>query len=88
MGRGSRAGEDLQPRLDHTEPTARVAPVQVDLADNFAIDQITSVARDFGGADILNNAAIQGPIGNSWDVSAADFDEAFRMNFTIPCALC
>ena len=75
--------------LKDTEPTARVAPVQVDLADNFAIDQITSAARDFGGADILiNNAAIQGPIGNSWDVSTADFDETFRMNFTIPCALC
>jgi NAD(P)-dependent dehydrogenase (short-subunit alcohol dehydrogenase family) len=67
----------------------RVAPVQVDLADSFAVDQIAAVARDFGGADILiNNAAMQGPIGKAWDVSASAFNETFHLNFSVPAALC
>jgi short-subunit dehydrogenase len=67
----------------------RVAPLQVDLADSLAVDQIAAAARDLGGADILiNNAAMQGPIGNSWDVSASAFNETFHLNFSVPAALC
>jgi NAD(P)-dependent dehydrogenase (short-subunit alcohol dehydrogenase family) len=67
----------------------RVALVEADLADSWAVDQIARVAHDFGGADILiNNAAMQRPIGNSWDVSASAFNETFHLNFSVPAALC
>jgi NAD(P)-dependent dehydrogenase (short-subunit alcohol dehydrogenase family) len=67
----------------------RVAPVQLDLADDTAPDRLRSVAAEFGGATILiNNAAVQGPIGNSWEIADTDFAASFRLNFFAPAALC
>lgn len=87
------AGRTKEPLLavakELTEKGVRVAPVQVDLAGEGAADQIRYIADQFGGADILiNNAAMQGPIGDSWTVSADAFNETFRINFTSPAALC
>jgi 3-oxoacyl-[acyl-carrier protein] reductase len=66
-----------------------VAALDIDLSDSLAIEKIRNLADQFGGADILiNNAAIQGPIGEAWDVPAFDFDHTMRLNFNVPAMLC
>jgi 3-oxoacyl-[acyl-carrier protein] reductase len=79
----------LASEIKQASPTVRVAPVQADLSYSSTVDRITSVAAAFGTVDILvNNAAIQGPIGRAWDVSLDDVEETLRVNFTTPSALC
>jgi 3-oxoacyl-[acyl-carrier protein] reductase len=79
----------LASEIKQASPAVRVAPVQADLSDASTVDRIKSVAAAFGAVDILvNNAAIQGPIGRAWDVSPGEMEETLRVNFTTPSALC
>ena len=67
----------------------RIAPVQIDLSDGTAVGLIKLAAHGFGGVDIVvNNAAVQGPIGEAWKVSAREFEETIRMNFLVPSEIC
>ena len=67
-------------------PDARVLAVDVSQADAAAI--IGAAAEQLGGADILiNNAAIQGPIGPALDVDAAEFEHTLRVDLLAPWAL-
>jgi len=67
-------------------PDARVLAVDVSQADAAAI--IGAAAEQLGGADILiNNAAIQGPIGPALDVDAAEFEHTLRVDLLAPMAL-
>jgi 3-oxoacyl-[acyl-carrier protein] reductase len=67
---------------------ATVYPLVSDLESPGAIDVIVAAARDLGGADILvNNAAIQGPIGPVWETDIADFERTLRLDFVLPVAL-
>jgi len=65
-------------------------PIPVDLADPSDIDRGIKVClREFDGIDILvNNAAIQGPIGplecNDWQ----QWRQAFKVNLFAPARLC
>jgi 3-oxoacyl-[acyl-carrier protein] reductase len=59
-----------------------------DLEGADAALQIAAAAQAHGGASILvNNAAIQGPIGPSWETDAAEFERAMRVDFLVPVAL-
>ena len=65
-----------------------IHPVVCDLEHPDAVEIIVTVANERGGADILvNNAAIQGPIGLSWETDAAAFEQTLRVNFLVPVAL-
>ena len=81
----ARSDEDMQTvaqelREQRISQAQRILPVAADLADDADADRlITHVLSNFGGLDILvNNAAIQGPIGrfdgNAWDQWRAVFD--------------
>jgi 3-oxoacyl-[acyl-carrier protein] reductase len=50
---------------------------------------VREAADQLGPVDILiNNAAVQGPIGPAWEVSWREFEDALRLNFLVPVALC
>jgi len=76
------------------ETAARNAGIQAstlrcDLADPDAPEILHDAAGRLGGADILiNNAAIQGPIGRAWEVPWRDFKNAVRLDFLLPVQLC
>jgi NAD(P)-dependent dehydrogenase (short-subunit alcohol dehydrogenase family) len=72
-------------------PGARiqVSTLGCDLADPDAPEILRDAAERLGGADILiNNAAIQGPIGAAWEVPWRDIEAAFRLDFLVPVQLC
>jgi NAD(P)-dependent dehydrogenase (short-subunit alcohol dehydrogenase family) len=67
----------------------RVSALGCDLTDREAPEILRDAAERLGGADILvNNAAIQGPIGQAWEVSWRDFEAAFWLDFLVPVQLC
>jgi len=61
-----------------------------DLADPGAPARIADEAhRRLGGVRVLvNNAALQGPIGPAWENDWAEWERAFRVNFLSPVDLC
>jgi short-subunit dehydrogenase len=70
-------------------PSAKITALGCDLADGDAPQRVREAADQFGHADILiNNAAVQGPIGRAWKVSWREFEAAFRLDFLMPVALC
>jgi 3-oxoacyl-[acyl-carrier protein] reductase len=67
---------------------AKLHPFVCDLEASDAVETIDLAAKEFGGADILvNNAAIQGPIGPVWDIDLAAFEQTIRVDFLLPVAL-
>ena len=78
------------------EQTARAAsgasaslhPLVCDLSDPKAVEMVILAAQRFGSVDILvNNAAIQGPIGPVSKMDLSAFEETMRVNFLVPVAL-
>jgi NAD(P)-dependent dehydrogenase (short-subunit alcohol dehydrogenase family) len=68
---------------------AKVYPLPIDLEAPGAVDAIAERAQQLGGVSILiNNAAIQGPIGAAWEVDAAAFERTMRVDFALPVTLC
>ena len=68
---------------------AKVHPFPIDLEAPGAVDAIAERAQQLGGASILiNNAAIQGPIGAAWEVDPAAFERTMCVDFLLPVALC
>ena len=67
-------------------PGARV--LALDIAQEGAAERIAAVAAQLGGSDILvNNAAIQGPIGPATDVKWGELEATIRVNLLAPIAL-
>jgi NAD(P)-dependent dehydrogenase (short-subunit alcohol dehydrogenase family) len=67
----------------------QVSTLGCDLADPDAPEILYGAAERLGGADILiNNAAVQGPIGRAWEVSWRDFEAALQLDFLVPVQLC
>lgn len=80
--------------LRKTESEAvRHGPVQVhvcqcDIEAPTSVATILTATNEAGGADILiNNAAIQGPIGSAWQVDEREFARTVHANFLVPVAL-
>ena len=66
---------------------AHICICDLEVAD--AIGTIAAAADRLGGCDILvNNAAIQGPIGPAWEVDVAEFERTMRIDFLAPVRLC
>jgi 3-oxoacyl-[acyl-carrier protein] reductase len=92
LARGAAGLECLLPKLRAvaTGDGQQFRPIPVDLADANDIDRAIHVClREFDGVDILvNNAAVQGPIGplesNDW----AQWRTVFDVNLMAPARLC
>jgi 3-oxoacyl-[acyl-carrier protein] reductase len=87
IGRG---GEALRRTADETARAgaAHAFPMPCDIGAPGAVAAILAAAADAGGADILvNNAAIQGPIGPAWEIDDDAFARTMRLNFLMPVAL-
>jgi NAD(P)-dependent dehydrogenase (short-subunit alcohol dehydrogenase family) len=70
-------------------PERRVTIVACDLGDVEAPRYVREAAEQLPPVGILvNNAAVQGPIGPTWEVPWQQFEAAFRFNFLVPVALC
>lgn len=67
---------------------SRLNPLVCDLSDPAAAETIMLAARQLGSVDILiNNAAIQGPIGPVWEIDFGAFEATVRIDFLVPVAL-
>lgn len=74
--------------LAEEKTESKLHPFVCDLEAPGAVEAINSAAGDLGGADVLiNNAAIQGPIGPIWDIDIAAFEQTIRLDFLLPAAL-
>ena len=79
--------------LDRTAELASTSagktyPLVCDLERDDAVATIVQTAERRGGAAVLvNNAAIQGPIGPAWENRSEEFDRTVRVDFLIPAAL-
>lgn len=68
--------------------SASLHPVVCDLFNPKAVEMVTLAAQRFGSVDILiNNAAIQGPIGPVWKMDLSALEATMRINFLVPVAL-
>ncbi|MCX7010657.1 MAG: SDR family NAD(P)-dependent oxidoreductase [Kiritimatiellaeota bacterium] len=80
-----KVAQSLQPQTDQ-----RVRIFATDLANADASAQIVTTARNnFNHLDILvNNAAIQEPIGLAWECDVIAWQRTLRVNLLAPVALC
>jgi len=64
-------------------------PLVCELESRNAGEIIVAAADTLGGASILvNNAAIQGPVGPAWTVDLAEFERTIHVDLLAPIALC
>jgi 3-oxoacyl-[acyl-carrier protein] reductase len=71
-----------------SEIAASLHPFVCDLSRPDAAETVILAARQLGEVDILiNNAAIQGPIGSLWEIDFAAFEATMRIDFLLPVAL-
>ena len=69
--------------------TGGIELATVDLAAADAADRVAAAVGRRGRLDVLvNNAAIQGPIGPLWENDWAAWEEAIRIDLLAPVALC
>jgi NAD(P)-dependent dehydrogenase (short-subunit alcohol dehydrogenase family) len=89
VSRDRAALADVAAEIKVTEAGRQVTTLSCDLGEPDAPQRLREAASQLGEADILvNNAAVQGPIGPSWEVSWAEFEAALRLDFLVPVALC
>ena len=71
-------------------PGQTVCEVVVDLTrPGAAHDLLEQATRQAGGLEVLvNNAAVQGPVGTLWQTDPADWDATFRLDFLAVVDLC
>jgi len=70
-------------------PGREVTTLGCDLREPDAPQRMREAADQLGQVGILvNNAAVQGPIGPAWEVPWREFEEAVRFDFLVPVALC
>jgi NAD(P)-dependent dehydrogenase (short-subunit alcohol dehydrogenase family) len=89
VSRDPAALADVAAEIKVTEAGRQVTTLSCDLGEPDAPQRLREAASQLGEADILvNNAALQGPIGPAWEVSWAEFEAALRLDFLVPVALC
>jgi len=89
VGRSEERLFELRDTLPH-EGRQKAVTLRVDLAETDASSRIAAaVEGSFGNADVLvNNAAIQGPIGPLWRNDWAEWEKALRIDLLAPVAIC
>src|SRR5580698_8932722 len=79
-----------QPDLDDLAATTGATPFVLDVANPAAVAQVFSrIVAELGVPDLLvNNAALSGPSGRSWELSDADWWQVMEVNVrgTFLCA--
>jgi 3-oxoacyl-[acyl-carrier protein] reductase len=89
VGRDQVALADVASEIRAKFPRRRVTTLACDLSDPEAPRYVRRAADRLGSADILvNNAAVQGPIGPAWEVPWTEFEQALRFDLLVPIALC
>lgn len=89
IARDEAALVEVAAEIRATNPGREVTTLGCDLGDSDAAQRVCEAAHQLGRVEILvNNAAIQGPIGPAWEVPGREFEEAFRLDFLAPVALC
>jgi 3-oxoacyl-[acyl-carrier protein] reductase len=88
----ARSAKHLADVVSHLEyrPNQRVLTMAIDLSHPVACDEVILQAkRHFDRLDVLvNNAAIQGPIGLSWETDWGEWQTTLQVNLFAPVALC
>jgi NAD(P)-dependent dehydrogenase (short-subunit alcohol dehydrogenase family) len=80
---------DVAAEIKAKYPDRGVITLACDLGDPDAPQRVRETVDQLGRVDILvNNAAVQGPIGPAWEVPWHEFEEALRFDFLVPVALC
>ena len=67
---------------------AALSTVAADLAEDDGVERVIAAARAGGVGILINNAAIQGPIGPLTDCDWATWQQAIRVDLLVPVALC
>jgi NAD(P)-dependent dehydrogenase (short-subunit alcohol dehydrogenase family) len=89
VARDQTALADVASEIKAKYPAREVTTLCCDLGDPDASRRVCETADRLGGTEILvNNAAVQGPIGLAWEVPWREFEEALRLDFLVPVALC
>lgn len=69
-------------------PQSTISILPCDLGDEAGLASLRAAIEARGGVDILvNNAAVQGPIGMAWEIAPDDFAAAMRLDFLVPVQL-
>ena len=88
----ARSGDQLARLIDDLgeRPGQCVHALAVDLAEPAAREAIASAAvRVLGGVSVLiNNAALQGPIGSTWETDRTGWEQTLEVNLLSPVDLC
>jgi short-subunit dehydrogenase len=89
VARNQTALADVAVETKMKYPGCEVTTLGCDLRDPDASERVREAADQLGPIDILvNNAAVQGPIGRAWEVPWREFEDAVRLDFLVPVALC
>jgi NAD(P)-dependent dehydrogenase (short-subunit alcohol dehydrogenase family) len=89
VARDQMALADVAIEIKAKYPGSEVTTLGCDLGDPNAPQRVREAADHIGRVAILvNNAAVQGPIGPAWEVPSREFEEAVRLDFLVPVALC
>jgi NAD(P)-dependent dehydrogenase (short-subunit alcohol dehydrogenase family) len=80
---------DVAGEITAQYPGCTVTTLGCDLGLPEAPRHVREAAEQLGPVDILvNNAAVQGPIGPASEVPWREFEEALRLDFLVPVAMC
>jgi NAD(P)-dependent dehydrogenase (short-subunit alcohol dehydrogenase family) len=89
IARDQEALADVAHKVRGKCPGRLINTLGCDFGDPEAPRRVREAAERHGSVDILvNNAAIQGPIGLAWEVPWLEFEAALRLDFLVPVALC
>src|ERR1700745_2590342 len=89
VARDPMALADVAFEIKANHPGREVTILSCDLSDSDAPQRVREAADQLGRVGLLvNNAAVQSPICTAGEVPWREFEEALRLDFLVPVALC